>query len=835
MQVESEKSTEKNTQQQINLIDFVNKTFLNNVKTLTKKLNIPDSAFASKSNSKFSVWFLNELLVPVQSCPDNATDDEGLISLRFYDCETSLSMFGKKKFSPVDGNFDFDPENEFLSFDSINQIESSDILKKNQKSDYIYTLNAFDKCGQLSCPLVIFPSSDPLKTCFKNPAIKNTICLSQSKNGDLTSVNFFIDWLDLFIKQSDPSVAKLIFGSKYLMVRLRTLLDQESFSVVKNKLIENRIYLLFYPFENKINEVLKDNFNEIFTKNLIEYSQRENPNNDLAFLFVFKQSYRQFVQQYKSQVFELLIEENKLEFSVSDLEDKSENSGTSTQESDSQDVENYKLSDSEVESFCFWIDEMSKIGSLCIKHTFLRDLNLRNRADVQSLKKEFLCPEKRWNEFIAKNRAKFKNPNSIGLMTESEYLLRTMNLAEWKQKYTNLVVNELKIEKGDQLWNFEIITFPFIISTNTLRQPEKDVDRPKNNKPKISVLFAYNAAGDYLQPFFVFPQNLLEDNAENSSHECFSINGYVTPKIFSNWVLNVFMPYIGQSKDKILLLYCAKLSIVDRNLLSALNEPILKDKLNLFGICADSFKPFNMLFTKISRNRPSDLFLDSWRKVTSKLKLSHQFKCKSRQQFFNLFMDTFQNCIEEIGNEDGNQSLNLSSVSAFREKMINTFEHCKLWPVDLCKIEPKPVIVDKEEPSPKRKRVQSTERIKNTISGNKENSLKISQLIQLDSKSRTAKKKVQQSVSSSINGSEIICDLINLLIESKCGQNECNDEQDLLENFEQKLDLISAESPTKLDAMRKIFDQFKFNTKDNSNKELIVKLGDYLNKLYNSK
>ncbi len=93
-----------------------------------------------------------------------------------------------------------------------------------------------------------------------------------------------------------------------------------------------------------------------------------------------------------------------------------------------------------------------------------------------------------------------------------------------------------------------------------------------------------------------------------------------------------------------------------------------------------------MFFKENLRKRQSDIFLDSWRKVTCRLNLSYQFKCKSRQQFFNIFTDTFQNCIEEIGlNSNTSQSseiLNNSSVHHFRDKMISTFEMCKLWPLN---------------------------------------------------------------------------------------------------------------------------------------------------------
>ncbi len=102
-------------------------------------------------------------------------------------------------------------------------------------------------------------------------------------------------------------------------------------------------------------------------------------------------------------------------------------------------------------------------------------------------------------------------------------------------------------------------------------------------------------------------------------------------------------------------------------------------------------KPFSLLFQKSARKRQTDLFLESWKKVTTKSGQSCQFKCNSRQEFFNLFTDAFQNCIEETANkmnesamDQHNGSMNSSqstAVSDFKIKMFTSFEQSKMWPV----------------------------------------------------------------------------------------------------------------------------------------------------------
>jgi hypothetical protein len=150
-------------------------------------------------------------------------------------------------------------------------------------------------------------------------------------------------------------------------------------------------------------------------------------------------------------------------------------------------------------------------------------------------------------------------------------------------------------------------------------------------------------------------------------------------------------------------MFCGKLAVIDASNLKLCRE----SQVNLFSMTHENQMPFNLLFQKSLRNRQTDLFLDSWRKVTTKLNLGYQMKCKSRQHFFNLFMDAFQNCIEEIGNSSSqsqqvaagsgkeelkeadegdavspNQSFSNQSVLEFRSKMVSTFQQCMLWPIN---------------------------------------------------------------------------------------------------------------------------------------------------------
>ncbi len=250
------------------------------------------------------------------------------------------------------------------------------------------------------------------------------------------------------------------------------------------------------------------------------------------------------------------------------------------------------------------------------------------------------------------------HPNSCGL-DESNYFLRWFDEDYWRMEYFNSI-NQHNINSANSLWTFDIIHFPYSPTTGMLRQPEKDHEqRPRNFKPCISVIFAFNAAGDYIQPFFIYPLSFKTDeespsvvgsldSASSLSNESFSQNGNVTSRVFEKWLTECFFPYLSKDLHKTtnLLMYCGKLAVMDE-----LNLKLCQtNNLQLFNISHEKQMPFNLLFQKSSRNRQTDLFLDSWRKATIKHNLNFPMKCKSRLKFFNIFMDAFQNCIEEIGN-----------------------------------------------------------------------------------------------------------------------------------------------------------------------------------------
>jgi hypothetical protein len=172
-----------------------------------------------------------------------------------------------------------------------------------------------------------------------------------------------------------------------------------------------------------------------------------------------------------------------------------------------------------------------------LKYTFLRDLSLRLRPNPTANKstKEHCLYEKKWFDLIKK--AKNHLASDSCCFNEDEYMLRWFNMSYWRRTY---VAKTRAIQTEHQLWTFDIINFPYLTNNCVIRAPERDTTRPRNIKPRVSVIFAFNANGDYVRPFFVYPhsfssQTSLNADADLNDNECYSNNGYVNSKVFSVW------------------------------------------------------------------------------------------------------------------------------------------------------------------------------------------------------------------------------------------------------------------------------------------------------------
>jgi hypothetical protein len=642
-----------------------------------------------------------------------------------------------------------------LSSPNINETPTNYIQK-----NHVHLCYAFNRNAMTSLPLIVFPRNE-FDVNISDKPIQNTVCIGETQNGELNDLNLFFKWLKMFVRQrrggklstdtssetntddkKPPSPLILLLNSFIQVVLIKNSPNLDLIKDLIKFCKQENVHLLFYPLqtnEDIINKQIFIKFKDTWKQILMGYAQKDNPHTQLAFVQIIKQTIRRLISILNSDLIKecyqnLFMNLYKMPF---DLQDELSNGPLNDQlisnltnpntngsyvnggdqstdefceEENSQTINSNgngnngnviypKLSEQEINDVIEWIDSMSKIGSLCIKYTYLRELYLKNTKTTKH-QRDLLASERRWLELCKKNKDKFKYKYSCGI-NENEYLSRWYDQDFWRMSYYNHAKLECKLDSNESLWTFDIIQFPYQPYNSLLKAPEKDYKhRPKNFKPRISVIFAFNAAGDYLQPFFVYPLNFNNEEDKDSKNECFSQNGFVTCRIFEVWLTKSFLPYLRHKTDNLdknihyLLLYCAKLAVIDETNLKIIQQN--NNRLSIFAMTQnENMTPFNLLFQKNLRKRQVDLFMDSWRKATAQLNMSYHFKCTSKAQFFNVFMNAFQNCIEEIGNnrldlshtsmtqvELNSSNSSNSAVEEFRIKMNSSFEACQLWPLD---------------------------------------------------------------------------------------------------------------------------------------------------------
>lgn len=268
---------------------------------------------------------------------------------------------------------------------------------------------------------MIYPKSDEnLEANLENKAIKKAACIHETQNGDLNSLSIVFDWLKQFVKQlslsDNPKQKRIILANSYVYLKLCLLgqKEPEVLDEINRFLGENRIRFLFYPTEsNSSNENLQiPILDGLFWQIVGELSLRVNPSSQLAFLQAFRQSLREvlenksemrawfmrfaqvaeidsYMEELIPKVVELppppvvaqetvssssskedvrTIKREDSRLSISEFSQDSSNGGPNSNGSGHVAVPQspvpVKLTEAEVNEYCQWVDDMSKIGKI---------------------------------------------------------------------------------------------------------------------------------------------------------------------------------------------------------------------------------------------------------------------------------------------------------------------------------------------------------------------------------------------------------------------------------------------------------------------------------------
>lgn len=251
-----------------------------------------------------------------------------------------------------------------------------------------------------------------LEANLENKPIKKTACILETQNGDLNSLSLVLEWLKSFanqLKNSNKGKERktIIIANSYVYLKLSLLAQKEPnfLDEINSLMSENKMKFLFYPTETSAENFHMPLLDNLFWQLVGEYSLRTNPNSRLAFLQVYRQALREImskradvrtwfirfaqmsdVEAYMSELIPAssVEQESKpalLHSTISDVEMKEEReikredsriqlnessqestSGSATNTVNAQPQQSVKLTDSEINEYCQWVDDMSRIG-----------------------------------------------------------------------------------------------------------------------------------------------------------------------------------------------------------------------------------------------------------------------------------------------------------------------------------------------------------------------------------------------------------------------------------------------------------------------------------------
>jgi hypothetical protein len=402
-----------------------------------------------------NLWILNDVLVPLNTFSNHLPETKsGDLKLKYTEPESYSSLHVSSPpanidtpYPPIKGHmdrlFEFACDSEHIS----TPLRFKTNYSLNRINVHVHTYFAYNQQATLAMPLIVFPRNESLDhTLAGNPIVK-TVHVERSLTGDLNNLSMFINWIKKFaaqLKQIQSTQQKkpspnIIMLNSYIYIKLSNLtstLDQ--YEELTNLLISENLILLVYPVacaRDQINAGLFRCLCDAWKSTVLSYASKENPNNDLSFIIMYRQCLRRVVQQHKQfvrdsfnqliRLYELPMElfqdpnlpaatatsealsvnghgsgnaashaENGAASATAsllanghfmmdddDLDGNSGSNGGAVDELERVEKRNeIKLSDlseQEIEEYANWVDEMSRIGSFAIKHTFLRDLYLK--------------------------------------------------------------------------------------------------------------------------------------------------------------------------------------------------------------------------------------------------------------------------------------------------------------------------------------------------------------------------------------------------------------------------------------------------------------------------
>jgi hypothetical protein len=276
---------------------------------------------------------------------------------------------------------------------------------------------------------IVYPKNDDhLESNLTTKNIHKLASIHESQNGDLNSLTFVHDWLKLFVQQlasfNDTTRRQhILISNSYLFLKLCSLAQKEPSTTllddINTLLVQHHISFLFHPAESTAEASLMTvpGLEAMFWQTMGDYSLRASVNSRLAFLQVFRQTMRLLLTNttrsemrdwfvrfgavggVEEQLGAMLMPISSTQQSSSgggvsvvdnvaaalgedvamndvamgedvtmcggDGADLSQDNMTHSIVNTSQQV-NVKLTEAEVNEYCEWVDDMSRIGMVLV-------------------------------------------------------------------------------------------------------------------------------------------------------------------------------------------------------------------------------------------------------------------------------------------------------------------------------------------------------------------------------------------------------------------------------------------------------------------------------------
>lgn len=421
------------------IIDENNQTFEDNENETRTQNFLENLIYSLKSNdNKFeqaNIWLLCEFVIPLIERMSDARPKNDLIDSKYQTPQLNIN---------------------------------------DSQRSRIHLCFAINQQGFQSLPLVIYPQKNEDIELNMTQLMRQTSLIEETETGEL-SEEILIKWLEKFhsqYQQSDNADSK----------KSIILLNGSNLQLNENQ--QNGIQVLNYPNNEQscVYRHLFNKFKETFKQILTEFSIKDNPNSQLALLYIIKQTLRRIINQDSTKIcFQEFLHSFQLPNDLCDYQPSTESflngsqNEEETQSSDqtytysamniyfdmdscinddtlnqedgnttlstslvqatpnnqTQQQQQVKFTDQEINEYTQWINYMCSIGCLCVKYTFLRDLNLKLKHQIKS-SKEIIAAEKRWSDLIRKNKHKFVK--NLFCTNEDLYFMNWFDLDQWKSK-----------------------------------------------------------------------------------------------------------------------------------------------------------------------------------------------------------------------------------------------------------------------------------------------------------------------------------------------------------------------------------------------------------------